>query len=143
MSGRTVDEVNLPERMGRMGVENSGFHQGLKQSDNVGPPHQLRIGMGMEQDQILHDEFDVDDAAGALFEIKPSRPMLQQFASHSGPHGQNFFPQTIFCPGSGQHLSADVFKPPGQEAVSGNGSCLDQGLVLPGPCLFFLIILKR
>ena len=66
VSHRPVNQVCLPKPVSGDLVKNAGLGQYLQQTDIVRPANDLRMIGCMLQHQVLHQEFDVHDAAPTL-----------------------------------------------------------------------------
>ena len=98
--------------------------------------------VGVAQHQVLDDEFDIDQAALVVLEVEQLAPAAMRVV-HLLAHFDDFGGQlgrVAFLP---QHLDADRFEMLADRWGAGRKTGPGEGLVLPGPCGFELILAER
>ena len=98
--------------------------------------------MGVQQHQVLGQEFDIGETAPALFQVDLALGLLLQVGAHLGAHLQHFLAQFLRVARAAQHLGADLGEGGGGRRVAGDRAGAAQRLVFPGPGVVALIFGK-
>lgn len=103
---------------------------------------QARMLCGVTQDQILDDEFDIDDAACIMLEIEQFT-LVRMPIAHFPAHADDLAAQFIEVPLLAQDVDANLFECRGDVRIAAYGPRPGQCLVFPDPCLPELVVTKR
>ncbi len=92
---------------------------------------QLRVRIRSGQHPVLHQKFDVGDAARVLLDVELPRAGLGQFAPHAQPHLSHIGAQGAAMHGLAQHAAPHRLEAPAEIGIAGGRPRAQQGLMLP------------
>src|SRR5574343_176340 len=96
--------------------------------------------LGVADNQVLDDEFDVDDAARIMLEGKVSIAIQGVCVVHLAAHGDDVFLQLGQVARQAQDFRTDILETPADRRVAGAEAGPGQGLVFPCPGVFQLVV---
>ncbi len=118
----------------------AAVRQRVEQGRRVARHQQCRLLRGAEQHAGLHQEFQVDQAAGALLEIETRRIAAVQLGTHARTHLAHFLAQRCGLARACQGLRAHLLELLQQRRIAGHAAGAHQRLVLPGPGALALVL---
>ena len=92
----------------------------------------------MREQQVLHDEFDVDEPARVLFEVEVACGRRGLVGVHFLSHGEDVVAQ-VRLRRAGEDFLAQGGVARGEFRAAGDGAAARQRLVFPGPGVFALV----
>ena len=96
----------------------------------------------MAQHQILDQELDVDQPAAVVLEIEELADLAAVGVAHLLAHRLHLGAQGVELAAQAQHLGANGLKAFADRTIAGGKACAREGLVLPHPGRFELVLAK-
>ena len=98
---------------------------------------------GLPQHEVLHQEFDVTNTTGTVFEVKPVVIAAVELLAHPLPHRNDIVAQLIAADPVTKCFVANALESLPDFLAAGHRACAQQGLMFPGPGVFFLVTFER
>lgn len=130
--GAAQGAVGVGSGLACAGGQQGGGFGALQQSDVAEVGFELRVLAGVGEHEVLHAEFGVDHAAGALFDVEHAG-RRGVGGAHFVAHGGDFVAQGGPVAFGGDDGVAHGVKARGELGQAADVACAGHGLVFPGP----------
>jgi hypothetical protein len=134
--------VGALHRCGEFGWNQADFDGNPEQRDVAKVAAKPVMAMRMAENQILNDEFHIDQAATIVLDVEVFFAARSVLVEHALTHGQDFVTQGGEIARLPQDLDPDGFELRADRRVTGAEAGARQCLVFPGPGMLQLIVAK-